>query len=82
MRTVSTPNSCSDPAILKAQFQEPDDRLDIQEAVTAAVVLGHSKMERLFSIPLAADDPLMKLPSDGAGQALVDADGEFATKMA
>jgi len=66
-------------AILKARFREPHDNLDIQEAVTTAVVLGHSEMERLLSIPLATDDPLMKLPSDG--HALVAIDGEFATKM-
>ena len=65
--------------LLEAPDAEPDDFLDIQEACTQVVTLGHAEMQKHFEIFLTTDSPAVQFPFDG--DALVSPTGEFEAAL-
>lgn len=64
--------------LLSAPDANDDDFLDVQEACTDAVTLGHKEMARHFAVFTSAGSPSVPLPFNGT--MLVADDGEFKAR--
>ena len=66
--------------LLEAPDANADDFLDVQEACTAAVVLGQTEMAEHFHAYLSSESPSISFPFNGTQ--LVADDGPFKVRMA
>ena len=66
--------------LIESPDADEDDYLDIQEACTQAVILGHTEIHKHLHIFLCTDSPHVVFPFQGVS--LVSPDGEFAATLA
>ena len=66
--------------LLSQKGSPKDDELDVQEACSDAVRLGHKEMRRYWETATTTDSPQADFPFDGAS--LVDPDGPHLKRIA